>query len=272
MSNPEEVIEQEDTSAEDKARAMGWKPEEEYKGPKEKWVPAEEFVKRAEEDPHEVRKANHVLMRKVQKLEQGIDDILSHQQRELTRARQEEYARAQSDLKRAHDAAIAEGDVEKASKTADAREALARQQVEESRKSAPSVASDDASILTEWKSENDWYGKNYRATKEANEYEDFLAKQGVPLEDRLRQTAEFIKAEILKTAPVARQRDDAPAPIIGQNNNGAIRGNRKPKPGSYEALTSAARAECDRVIRTSGGKVTKEMWLSHATDELFVQQ
>ena len=70
-------IEQPDT--EDKARALGWRPETEYKGPKDKWVDAEEFVKRAEEDPREVRKAYHVLMRKVQKLEQGIDDILSHQ-------------------------------------------------------------------------------------------------------------------------------------------------------------------------------------------------
>jgi len=107
----------EEMPVEDRAKQLGWRPEEDYKGPKDKWVDAEEFVRRAEEDPKEVRKANHVLIRKVQKLEQGIESILSHQQRELTAAREQEYARAQAEWKRTHDAAVADGDVAKADTT-----------------------------------------------------------------------------------------------------------------------------------------------------------
>lgn len=262
-----EIDDQEEQTAEDRAKAMGWKPKENYKGPEDKWVEAEEFVRRADEDPKEARKANHALMRKLQKLEQGQDDLIAHQQRELVAARQQEYARAQADIRRNHDAAIAEGDVEKAGKAWTAAEALTQQQINEAR--APAVtrmAGDDAAILAAWKEDNDWYGSNYKATQEANAYEDWLAKQGKPLAQRLKMTAEYIKNEVLESP---KRRDEAPSAVYGQNNNGAIRNNRKAKPGTYEALTQAARAECDRVVR--GGRVSKEMWLQFALPEHFQQ-
>lgn len=265
---PEAEAEVPEENSEDRAKRMGWKPKDAYKGPEGKWVEAEEFLRRAEEDPREVRKANEILMRKLQKVEQGVAAMQAHQERELAAARREEYARAQADLKRAHDAAVSEGDIEKADKAWKARDVLATRQVEEAKAPANGVDHQSQEILNAWKAENPWYGQNYKATKEANEHEDWLARQGIPLAERLRRTAEYIGEEVLVAKP-KRVVDEAPSPVNGQNNNGKLRGNRVPKPGSYEALTTVARAECDRVVRTSGGKITKELWVSYADQDLF---
>ncbi len=262
----------EEQTTEDRARSMGWRPKEDFKGKEGQWVDADEFVRRSDEDPREVRKANHVLMRKVQKLESGIEAILSHQEREITNARQQEYARAHAQLKRDHDDAVASGDVDAAGKVWKARESLANRQVEESRggNNPPAPSADDNALIATWTQENaSWYNKNYDATMEANAYEDWLAKQGVPLADRLQQTAVRIKQKYF--GQQQRQPGRPPAPVGGNNNNGTVRSGRKPKPGSYEALTPAARAECDRTVRSSGGKVTKEAWLQYATPDLFIQ-
>ena len=43
------------------ARAMGWKPQEEFKGPAEKWVDAGEYIRRGEEVLPIVRNENRKL-------------------------------------------------------------------------------------------------------------------------------------------------------------------------------------------------------------------
>lgn len=263
-------------SSEDRAKSMGWRPKDQYKGAPGKWVDAEEFLRRTEEDPREVRKANHVLMRKVQKLEQGIESILSHQERQLTAAREQAYNDAHAKLKAAHDEAVASGDVDRADKVWTARETLAKQQVQEaaatpSGNSVPRNSEQDKVVLNTWMQENaSWYGSHFDATKDANEYEDFLAKKGVPLADRLEQTSKRIREKFFPEKQRQQRDGSAPAAVRGNNHNGAVRSNRGVKPGSYEALTSAARAECDRSVRQSGGKISKADWLQYATPDMFV--
>ena len=252
---PEEKARAEE-SPEEKARALGWKPKAEYKGSQENWVDFGEFIKRSEEDPHEVRKANHILLRKVQKLERGYDDLLSHQNRVIEETRRQSYAEAKEKLKHEYDRALEDGDVTKAKKLFDANEELTQRQIVEKPV--------DGEILGSWIEKNPWYGKNFRATKAAEEYEDWLAKRGVPLAERLVKTEEYIKDEVIG------RRNEAPATVRGGGSNSRLK-DKAVKPGTYEALTSKARAACDRIVRESNGRITKESWVQYATPDLFQQ-
>lgn len=76
----------EELSIEERARAQGWVPKEEFKGDQARWRPAEEFVKRGEEiasfRPEVVRK----LEAKVAGLERQIDRNAEFYTKQIGRA------------------------------------------------------------------------------------------------------------------------------------------------------------------------------------------
>lgn len=73
-----------------RAKAMGWVPKEEFRGPEEKWRSAEEFVRRGEEDLPVLRERTRDLARKYTQAEERI----ARQEREFSEriARQEQMA------------------------------------------------------------------------------------------------------------------------------------------------------------------------------------
>lgn len=255
-------------TAEDRAKTMGWRPKEEFKGQEDKWVDAEEFVKRADEDPREARKTNHVLMRKLQKLEQGQESILSHHARELAAAEQKAYNDALESIKNTHDSAIHEGDLEKANSAWQAREEITKRQIESVNQPRLSDReAEDNRLRDEFVAKNEWLD-DPEMSRVASEFQINKLKRGVSVKDSLEMTAQFIR----KKFPHEFEDDTAPprdrAPSAVRSNNGIRRDNRA-KAGTYEALTPQARTDCDRAVRTSGGKITKEAWLSFATPDLF---
>lgn len=266
--------------AEAQARRMGWKPEAEFRGDKSKWVDAAAFVRQAEEDAPSLRKTVHQLQHTLSKTERGMQQIISHQHRMAQQERQRGYEEAMEKLDRNLDKAVEEGDAATARKITNSKTELARQQAQDVADPSEDGGTDDAATLTDWKQDNAWYGSDFKKTKFANEYEDFLARKGVKdLSERLRLTAEEVEREFSEGGAD----DDAPPPreptrrapaMMGRGGHRAPK--LKPKFGTYEALRPENRADCDTYVRSMSVHGHKEdaarkMWLQYATTDMFVQ-
>lgn len=141
----------EELSIEERARAQGWVPKEEFKGDQARWRPAEEFVKRGEEiasfRPEVVRK----LEAKVAGLERQIDRNAEFYTKQQERA----YQRALDQVRKDMEAAVETGDKD-AFKAAQKQEDALRKEVADAKPqkdAAPQV--DDGT--REWLEENTWF-------------------------------------------------------------------------------------------------------------------
>jgi hypothetical protein len=259
LDEQDEGQQEEQESSEDKARRLGWKPKEEYKG-KGEWTDAEAFLERTENDPQALKKSLRTIERNYSKLEKTTEAILQHQQRQLEDARKQGYSQAKADLQARLDDAIESGDKEQARKIIKSKEALEeRERQDEYVK--PDTNQDDK-VVKSWLEKNVWYNSDPRMRAAAKQIEHELALEGVPLEDRLEQTTKLIMEDF----PHKFGKKRAPSMLGGGNNTNKAR----PKAGTYEALTSEARAECDRSVKGSNGKISKEDWLRYATPDMFV--
>jgi hypothetical protein len=96
-----------------RARAMGWKPQNEYRGPAGHWRDAAEFVRRGEDELPIVRERYRAAERKIDELKGQLDRTTAviSELTERTRTRDERaYQRAKRDLLSERDAAVEVGD------------------------------------------------------------------------------------------------------------------------------------------------------------------
>ena len=108
------------------ARANGWRPKEEFKGPPDKWAPADVFVARGLENPAILADRNKMLADKQDKLERklhetkqtleakldGAVDTVSQLTNMLRTSEQRAYDRARRELKEQRDKAVEVGDTQ----------------------------------------------------------------------------------------------------------------------------------------------------------------
>lgn len=150
-------------SIEDRARAQGWKPKEEFDGDISKWVSAETFVAKGEL----IDKIEY-LGKKLKDSERAIEMLKEHhghvKEAEFKRAvqylqqqKKQAFADGNADLIIAIDEKIDE--VKDAAREAKAREAV-QTQTEEDPAEHPSFVS--------WVNENDWYTKDMAMRKDAD--------------------------------------------------------------------------------------------------------
>jgi hypothetical protein len=248
-------------SSESRARRMGWKPKEEYKG-KDDWVDADTFIEKTENDAPQLRQSLRTIERNYQKLEKSMDAILEHHAREIEEKTKGAYQRAIDDIESRLEKAIEDEDPEAIKKAIKARDVIKEREFK-STQQQPRHKSEPA-VITDWKAKNPWFGADPVLTDAAAKYTDILASQGKSTEEQLDGAEKYIR----ETFPHKfRQPKDAPRMPGGSGNN--MHKSSAPKPGSYEALTPEAKAECDRSVKGSGGKISKEDWLKYATAEMF---
>lgn len=109
-------------SVEERARAMGWKPREEYRGPAHLWSDAATFIERGERELPIMRDQNRRMGERLARVEPRVEQL----ERDLEASRQATrealdlarraddrgYQRAMSELKAQQREAVASGDVE----------------------------------------------------------------------------------------------------------------------------------------------------------------
>lgn len=110
----------EDDPNADRARRMGWQPQEKYRGPKDKWLPASDFIEKVEGEIPVLRERNRFLDTRLAKQDAELEEIkkVSKEQAEMLRemldksreTEQRQYTYTVRELEAAMDKAAREGD------------------------------------------------------------------------------------------------------------------------------------------------------------------
>lgn len=147
---------------EEKARAEGWVPEDEWRGPKEQWTDAETFVKRGQELAPILAAKNKKLEQQLQDQEQKIAKLMSASEefreianKSIEKSKQERDA-AIAKLQEQRKAGINEGDGQK---VLEAEAQIEKLKTEGEKKPTVEATQEKWNQqAVKWAQDNPWYG------------------------------------------------------------------------------------------------------------------
>ena len=231
--------------AEAEARLVGWRPQDEFDGPAEKWKPAAEFLEKGKQINGFMRKDLEKLRTELSKrdatlaeLQQTIKDFASFHQETETRV----YERARKELQAERAEAISAADGERVIETEDRIAEL------DAAHRAPAPAAKPAPkpdpIWEAWLSDNSWYRENRRARALCEGLAEEVREANPDLTGR--GFLDEVKRLLTEEAPqfFKNARREAPAPV-------GASGERRPGGGgkkTYADLPAEARATCDKFV------------------------
>lgn len=126
------------------ARQLGWTPKDEFRGDESRWIDAEAFIKRGEEQMP--------LLKKQVQDQKGKIEFLERQVKRLTKAEQTAYDSAVADIKARQREAVEYGDV-KAFETLDKELDTLRDRAAD----APAAEEDPNLAFAEFREAHEWY-------------------------------------------------------------------------------------------------------------------
>jgi hypothetical protein len=160
------------------ARDMGWSPEDEYRGNKESWIPADEFIKRT-------AKINKAQREKLERMEQSIEKIAATSERVM----KDRLAEQKRELERQFEAAVEVGDVRLAKQTQAQISGLEKQ------------ADTGPNHADRFKAENPWFQSNDEATAYAITIAGMEAQKGADPEKQLKAAREAVQKRFPELFP-----------------------------------------------------------------------
>lgn len=230
---------------ETEARSMGWVPQDEWRGSKDTWRPADEFVKRGKEVLPIVRSQLDREKKKVQELEKkinetadeikaGYDERFKRLERMNTVALQKQADQIYRSFEQQKLAAVEQGDRKEYERlNTDQRQALIDLQsgyepepeVEPVKKAEPQKQSLPPAV-SDWMERNDtWFNKDNVLTASASAYHAQLLKDapGLPLDQNLKKVDEFLRQKFPEKFGIepAQQRAHAPSLEGGNRQSGS---------------------------------------------------
>lgn len=235
----------------EKATAMGWVPENEWKGDPAKWRPAAEFVDRGEN-------VIPILRDRVAKLEGDLKIVIAANKQETERARAEAYAKAKAEydqqraqLDQLELEAFKAGDAEVYQQAKQARENL--QQPEKPQRH-------DDPVFTEWRAKNPWYATD----KELANYADaishvIVAETGGVVTD-LAGALEEMGRRTMEKFPhkFSNPKREKPSAVEGGTVSPSKKGGKTFDDLPHEAKTSYARQAAR--FKAAGREFTKDQY------------
>lgn len=265
---------QELTSIEQKALDMGWSPLEKWKGDPERWIEAEEFVRRGEEFVPFLKKdlaATRDEVKQLKEMLQKQDDQLKRmsktQEKALLKAREQERERMMLEFERSKRMAAEAGDLETFDKlTEEQQKAQKLYQDHEKQpeiEKQPGISPD----FPEWHRNNPWYGTDQRLTAYANHVipmvSQYFSDKGEKPSDRewyaeiTKRTKEAFPESFAN--PNRERAADVGSTGLGSNES------KKDKKPSYKDLPQEAKDACDKFV--SQGLMTKEQYVHEYFEE-----
>lgn len=271
--NEEQVVDQESeeqsqeqqqaiVEVEDRAKKMGWIPKDQFKGDPERWRPADQFVKRADELMPIMRVQLKKYEDKITNLETEVRTTKGTMEKIVKMADkvgQREYERAKADLTKKQVEAVAVGNVEEWSKLEGEKDKLEKPEPVQVEK--PMQEPENPQFKT-WHADNDWYLSDTAMTRYANAVAAETPKMA-SYTDWLRVVETAVREAFPhKFTNAARSKT---APVDGGNTRGG--GGGRPKGKSYNDLPSDAKAQADKYVSQGLFKTREDYVKSYYADE-----
>lgn len=269
----------------ERARRMGWRPKEEFRGDTSRWVDADTYVKRGEEFIPLIQAENRKLRDDLQAAKQKTDELaqtvsdaqealeaLKQYQSTATRAAVE---KAKQDLREQIKAARRDDDVdaELAAQTSLRRveEEEAKLKEAKEKKPEPAAKKEEPKIdpaFAAWQADNPWFGADKRRTALANGIAAELRED--PKNDSLLGRAFFDRvSEEVDRVMGSRQGTK----VDGGGNSGGSRPGGGEVKKTFDQLPADAKAACDSMTSklVGSGRAFKDQaaWRAHYAKQYF---
>lgn len=235
---------------EEKARRMGWVPKEDFKGDESRWVDADRFVERGENEIPIMRERMKKLDSTIVGLNQrmsGMRDTFSEFQTHQKGVAERAYKKAMDDIIRRQREAAEKGDVEGFDEAEKEKESLVLDVPE----MGPGVNVAAEREFNSWVAENDWFNKP-KLQKYAGTISVYVQDQtgltGAALYDEVRKEVELRYPEEFEN-----KNRQSPSKVVGD-------GDPPVKPGekSFGKLPKEAQAQCRKFIKEIPGYTKEE--------------
>ena len=249
-------------AAEKEARLFGWRPQEEYDGPAERWKPADEFLEEGKRINGFLRKDLDKLRAELSKRDASIAELKTTM-REFAAFHQETekkaYERAVKELKEERKIALREGDGERLVQIEDRIEELNEaapkgRQPQQEQEQRPDPAQDP--VWQGWVAENKWFRESPKLRAISNGYGDLVRAESPHLFGR--EFLDEVKRRVQEDFPEAFENTERKrASAVG--GAGETRGNGGGAK-SYNALPPEAKVQCDKFVK-SGMVASREQYV-----------
>lgn len=246
MSLEDLQSQEQELTVEDRARQLGWHPKEEFKGDPERWVDADTFMKKGEEElpvlRSNLKKIQAELAKEREEFQKTAKEFREWHETTVQKAEREAYEKARAEIEQKKLDAVELGDKEAYLKAQEAEKALET-------KKAPQPQQQQASVdpvFEDWRTKNAWYEEYPELAVEADNVGFALWNSGKF--KNTGQVYEEVAKSIRRKYPHYFQNPnrDVPPPV---NEGGEPASGRRSKARSFENLPASAKEACDKFIR-----------------------
>lgn len=242
------------------AREYGWTPQDQFRGPSEKWQPADQYLdwaKRTGRVPKsqfdEIRRDFPVIKRQNDELKAELGQVretLKEFVEFSSKAEQRAYERARKDIEAKAETAAAQGD--QAGVRAAMADLDALQKPQERPKPEPTQTQPRIDpAIQDWIGRNDWFNKDRSLNGYATDIYGELERSapGMSVEERLAETKKRTIDKFPEKFGINPNRENATRTVAEPSGTPSRRTNGR----TYENLPADAKAACDKFVRTIPG-------------------
>jgi hypothetical protein len=227
-----------DPETESRAKAMGWAPKDEWRGPDDRWVDAETFVRRGEEIQPILKAQLRKFEAENAEMKRTLKDLAAHHTK--TEARM--YQKAIRDIQAAQREAAEAGNLAQYDQLEQQKQAVVREAAQTTGRPAQKQPDIDPAAMS-WRDQNPWFSQSEEMATAATTHHELLlrTKPDLSLEDNLEAVTKFVKRAFPEkfTNPNRAK----PSPVEG-NPAGRRSGGK-----GYTDLPPEAKQACDRFVK-----------------------
>lgn len=266
MSDTEERTEEREVApdVDEKARKMGWVPLDEWRGPEDKWRPAEEFVERGEN-------IVPILKDRIEKLEKDFETTVKTQKQELARVKEESKKQALEQAQKEYQAKL-DALNQKELKAVEDQDTVGYLKVKEERDKLkpPEIPTqqEPTPVFKDWNSNNSWYAmpgeENDHTDADMTVFANVIGSQ-IKAESPQLPEKEFLQRVAERVKKAFPQKFENPnrdnASIADSSTHSESSGKKKKTWADVPAKDKKAFERAAKRVKAQGGELKKEDWM-----------
>ena len=237
---------------EERARNLGWTPQEEFRGDPEKWISADKFLERGEKElplakANNERLHNEIAAQRneISEMKETFKEFKEFSEKSAQKAEKRGYEQAKKELETKRRAAVEEGDTEKYDKVTSEIEDLDKTYKTETKETVNKNDQPANPYYDQFVVENKWYSED----DDLKALADNIGGYVLQTQPGLYGKAFFDKVveEVKIARPNKFQNPNRDLP--GDVEDGGYQGKPKTKRKTYDNLPKDAQEACERFIR-----------------------
>jgi len=248
------MSDQEQTQIQERASRMGWVDKDAFRGDPEKWIDAEAFIKRGDEELPILRERNKALDAKYQKLARDFEEVrdtLKQFAEHHKNVSKREYEKAKAELQRQEKEAVSLADTKKFDAIQLEKAELEKLKPEDTNGTptqSKAGSKEDYKCFEAWKKDAPWWEKDRAMTAYAKDVANELERNSphlVATDEFYAEVTKAVKEEFPHKFENPKRKE---AGLVHDGSDETSSGSGKKKK-TYNDLPADAKAYCDKFLK-----------------------